>query len=49
MQVSIYLIQFDCFEYREQAPLYTQREKDKVRMREEKAAGTTKQWYHNPQ
>lgn len=38
MQVSIYLIQFDCFEYREQAPLCTQREKkkDKVRMQKRK-------------
>ena len=32
---------FDCFEKREQAPLCSQWEKDKVRIHKEKEAGTT--------
>lgn len=36
---------FDCLAEREHAPLCSQREKDKVRMYEEKKSGTTKQSY----
>lgn len=39
---------FDCLAEREQAPLCSQREKDKVRIHEEEKAGTTRQCYHDP-
>lgn len=49
MQVSIYLIQFGCFEEREQALLCAPTEEDKVKMHEELEEGTTKQRYPNHQ